>query len=343
MKPIAQLIALVALCNGHLIAADLVLVGKDTVPTPIIAFKDAPPRTRDAAVTLADYIEKISGQKPAVMDGEPQSVPDRAIWVGYQPALKTLFPKADFDFKHAEETLILANEKHLVIVGRDRWDPARLDVMGGDGPIKGKQQEYGTVNAIHTFLQDQLGVRWLWPGELGEDLEKRERIAIAAPFEQRHHPQIRSPGGVFNFSSLGNKGYGRAHEWTLRQRLQLDSMEMSGGHGFGDWWERYHEKHPEIFALQPDGTRSAFPNPRRVKLCMSNPKMWELWLGNVAERLAKDPNLTVFNASPNDGWASGHCVCANCTAWDDPDGEPRVFIWHNKSEKHFHLSAPLHR
>ena len=137
---------------------------------------------------------------------------------------------------------------------------------------------------------------------------------------------------MFNFSSLGNKGYGRAHDWCRLQRLQLDSMQMGGGHGFGDWWDRYHEKYPEIFALQPDGTRSGFPNPHNAKLCESNPKVWELWLENVAEQLEKDPNLTVFNASPNDGWASGHCVCEKCTAWDDPDGEPRVFNWYKRNE-----------
>jgi hypothetical protein len=314
-------------------AKDLLLVTPDVAPPPIIVFKDAPPRTREAAIVLADYFARISGQKPAILDGEPSPLPARAIWVGFQPAVKTLFPTTDFEFRFPEEIVIAANESHLVIAGRDRWDPTRLDVIGDDGPIKGKQREYGTSNAVYTFLQDQLGVRWLWPGELGEDFIPRERITVSLPLEVHFHPQFRSRGGLFNFSKLGNKGYGRAHEWTLRQRLQLDSLEMTGGHGFGDWWDRYHAQYPEIFALQPDGTRSGFPNPRTAKLCMSNPKVWDLWLENVAEDLAKDPTLTVFNASPNDGWASGHCVCANCTAWDHPDGEPRIFNWYKHNEQ----------
>jgi len=57
---------------------------------------------------------------------------------------------------------------------------------------------------------------------------------------------------------------------------------------------------------------------------MSNPKVWELWLGDVAAQLAKDPNRALFNASSNDGWMSGHCVCKNCSAWDHPDGEAGV-------------------
>jgi len=334
MKPLllTSLVLCVIASSGT--AADFLLVAKETAPAPIIVYKDAPPRTREAADTLADYIGKISGQKPEVIDGEPQPMPERAIWIGVQPVVKTLFPQTDFDFNHPEETLIVANESHVVIAGRDRWDPAKLDVETREGVIKGKQQEYGTINAVFTFVQDQLGVRWLWPDELGEDVPKSDRIVVSAPFEHRHHPQLRARGSMFNYCRLGNKGYGISQEWTMRQRLQLDSLEIEGGHGFGDWWDRFHEKHPEIFALQPDGTRSGFPSPHNAKLCMSNPKVWELWLNEVATELAQDPNRTVFNASPNDGWASGHCVCEKCTAWDQPEGEPRVFNWFKQNETH---------
>jgi hypothetical protein len=234
--------------------------------------------------------------------------------------------------------LITANEKHLVIAGRDRWNPQQLTVPGKDGKPVPKQQEAGTANAVYTFLQEQLGVRWLWPGELGIDVVRSDTIEVK-PFEFRYYPQIRGRGGVFHFSSqLNTRGYGHSHEWTRMQRLQLDSLDMSGGHGFADWWERYHKTHPEIFALQPDGTRSGFPNPRTVKLCMSNPLVGELWLKDVQQQLSEDPTQTVFNASPNDGWSSGHCVCEDCSAWDHPDGEPRLFHWKNHREQRPALS-----
>lgn len=143
-------------------------------------------------MTLAEYIEKISGQKPAILEGEPQPLPERAIWIGVQPAVKTLFPKTDFDFKNAEETLIVASEKHLVIAGRDRWDPAHMEEKGRLAMKTGIQQEYGTANAVYSFIQEQLGVRWLWPDE--EDVIKHERLTIAS-MERRYHPQIRARGG----------------------------------------------------------------------------------------------------------------------------------------------------
>jgi hypothetical protein len=326
---VALMVGLTAIANAD--AAQFVLVEPAGTPVPIVVFADAPPRTRAAAVELADYIEKICGRRPAIIDGEPRPLPERAVWVGVQPAVKSLFPKVDFEFRYPEETLIVVGEKHVVIAGRDRWDPELSVAQVKKGTITGKQREYGTVNAVYSFLQDQLGVRWFWPGELGEDFSRADRIALTTS-ERRHHPQIRARAGVFHYSSLGTKGYGRSHDWTLRQRLQLDSLDMGGGHGFGDWWDRYHKEHPELFALQPDGTRSGFPNPHNAKLCMSNPKVWELWLEDVGTALAQNPNLELFNASPNDGWASGHCVCERCRAWDHPDNEPRSFNWSDRNE-----------
>ena len=39
----------------------------------------------------------------------------------------------------------------------------------------GMQQEYGTANAVYSFLQEQLGVRWLWPGEEDVDPARAHR------------------------------------------------------------------------------------------------------------------------------------------------------------------------
>jgi len=335
---LAAALALLTCVSGTVGAAELVLVEQGVSRAPIVVFAGAPPMTRRAADELAGYIEKISGAKPEVIEGEPKPIPKRAIWVGFQPKLTELFPGIDFDFQYPEEILIAANENHLVIAGRDRWDPDHLVILGRrNKKVVGKQKEYGTVNAVYTFLQDHVGVRWLWPGELGEDVIRQETIAFK-PFQYRYHPQIRARGGVFHYSSFIGGGYGRSRDWTRHQRLQLDSLGLPGGHAFTDWWDRFHEDHPEYFALQPDGTRSGFPNPRTVKLCQSNPEVWKQWLADVQDQLKKDPNRTVFNASPNDGWASGHCICENCRAWDHPDGEPRNFHWQGLGQEYVALS-----
>jgi len=315
------------------VAGEFVAVDADAgvAPAPIIVFKDAPPRTRDAAVTLAEYIEKTCGARPAIIDGEPDPAPARGIWVGCQPVLKKLLPGVDFTFAHPEEILIAVAGGHLVIAGRDRWDRQHMDGRGRLAPITGRQQEYGTVNAVYTFLQDYLRVRWLWPGDTGEDVVAQRRIAFA-PLEFRYHPQIRARSGMFVRWSLGDSKEGPPQIWARYQRVQLDSLELAGGHAFSHWWDKYHEQHPDYFALQPDGTRSGWPEPKDAKLCDSNPAVWRQWLAEVEEKLKADPTQRVLNASPNDSYESGHCVCPRCRAWDNPNGEIVTYRWKGVTE-----------
>lgn len=328
------ILMILLVCTAGSRAAELVLVHEGRDPAPIVLEPDATPFTREAAEELARCLGEMSGAVPELLTETPEPLPDRAIWIGYQPVLETLLPQVDFTFDHPEEILIAATSEHLAITGRDRYDPAHLQVVIRRTTIEGKQQEYGTVNAVYTFLQDHLGVRWLWPGELGEDIPKRPTISLA-PFTYRYHPQIRHRMGVLAFSSLPGWGYGRSRTWSRRQRLQLDSLEM-GGHAFMDWGERFHETHPEYLALQPDGSRGS--KSEDVKLCLSNPAVARQWLADVREDLRQDPTQRVFSTASNDGWMSGHCVCESCRAWDPPDGEKRLYAWRRHREKRSPLS-----
>lgn len=159
---VLSLLASAAFAEESLPFADFVLVDQtaNVEAASIIVSEDAPPLTRKAAKTLADYVEKIGGSRPEVIAGEPRELPDRAVWVGVQSMVKKLFPKSDFDFKHHEEILINASEKHLVIAGRDCWHPDHLVVKGKRETVNGVQREYGTANAVYTFFHDHLDVRW---------------------------------------------------------------------------------------------------------------------------------------------------------------------------------------
>lgn len=322
-----------AICGGK----QLVLVDEGVSVAPIIVYADAPPQTVLAAEELAEYIEKMSAARPEVLVGEPAAVPGRAIWVGWQPMLDGLFPGVDFEFQHPEEIVLAATGSHLVLAGRDRWNPEAMDVPGRGGRVvENVQQEYGSINAVYTFLQDHLGVRWFWPGETGIDVPQSATIAVE-PFEYRYHPQIRQRSTIFRLSELD---WGtQSQDWARYQRLLLDSLDAPiQGHGFGNWWNLYSEEHPEYFALQPDGTRSGFPGGGNAKLCASNPAVWEQIADNIAEALEKNPNLTHFNISPNDSYHRGHCVCENCRAWDHPEAEYFRFAWQGISQEYVAMS-----
>ncbi len=319
-------------------AEELVLAADGESRAPIVIFENPPPKTARAAEELSEYIEKISGAQPEILEGRPDPIPESALWVGYQPVLDELFPDTDLDFYEAEEIVIAANEKHLVIAGRDRWNDDHLIVEGRNRTINGVQQEYGTVNAVYTFLQDYLDVRWLWPGETGIDIIERRKISFN-PFEYRYHPQFRQRAGLFRLSTLGDSR-GLAQDWTRFQRLQLDSLRrrVGGGHRFVRWWDKYHEEHPEYFALQPDGTRSGFPGPTLAKLCVSNPGVWDRWIEEMGKMIEADPNQNVFGSGQNDSWNRGHCICEDCRAWDHLEAERRRHAWEGVAQDYLAMS-----
>jgi len=295
-------------------AAEMVLVDQGVSRAPIVVAEGAAPATARAAAELAAYLEKISGARPKVVVGNPDPTPASAVWVGQHPKLAGVFPNLKSDLQHPEEILLACNGTHLVIAGRDR--------MVGE-----TQTEHGTANAVYTFLQKRLGVRWLWPGPLGEDLVRRDRITVA-PFEYRFHPLFRHRGVYLRL----DRASAPLQEWARFQRIGLDSLKVPAGHAFSDWWDKYHQERPDYFALQPDGTRSGYPGPATAKLCETNPRVWAQWLANAGESLQNNPTLSVLNAAENDGSSSGWCVCEKCRAWDHPDGTPYDLNWEGKQE-----------
>ncbi|MBN1672848.1 MAG: DUF4838 domain-containing protein [Kiritimatiellae bacterium] len=304
-------------------AANMTVVEKGVSRAPIVVAANAPAATAQAAEELAGYIEKTAGARPAILKGDPATPPPHAIWVGLQPRLQTLFPGERFEFEHPEEVLIVCDGRHVAITGRDR-------ILGG------RQVEHGTANAVYTFLQDQLGVRWLWPGPLGEDVIRRDTIALA-PFTHRYHPQFRQRADVLRISRKDD-GRGTAHDWLRVQRCLLDSLLVPGGHAFTDWWDKYHETHPEYFALQADGTRSGYPSPKNAKICLSNPAVWAQWLDEAAQSLRENPAVTVFNAQENDSSRTGLCICERCRAWDPADGAKVNYVWAGHSREYVAMS-----
>ncbi len=308
---------------------ELVLIDNGTSYAPVVYPEGAPPKLVRAANELADYMERISGVRPEVIEGAPDPLPSSAIWVGYQPVLGKLFPDTSFEFNKREEILLTANDSHLALVGRDRWNPDALNVLGvyHPVPIEGRQLEYGSINAVYTFLQDWLDIRWFWPGELGTDVIESERIALK-PFEYRYAPVIWGRNGVLRLSALDNRT-GNSRDWVRLQRLQLDSMETPpSGHAFSDWHSRFYDTNRDLFAMQPDGERRLGAGaPKNIKVCSSNPDVWQQWLRDVEDTLERDPNAQVFQGGQNDGASSGLCICPECVAWDHPDGERAMWTW----------------
>lgn len=205
---------------------------------------------------------------------------------------------------------------------------------------------HGTRYAVTTFLEDKLGVRYLWPGELGKVVPSRETIMVE-DFQQRYTPplaqrRIRSLGYHDRLQAgLDRLGFQKEDYERLRaeaQRTQAESpdwfgwqrlggtLNMNGGHAFGHLWAKYGKDHPEWFALQPDGSRDQSRNPDRARLCVSNAGLIAAIAKEKIEELNRNPTLLGVSIGPNDGGRTTFCTCPQCEALDSPKGR-KVQLW----------------
>lgn len=221
-----------------------------------------------------------------------------------------------------EETIVRSIGDSLLLLGDDT--PPRL----------------GTYYAVTLFAEKYLGVRWLWPGELGEVIPKRAAIAIPNRIDLRQTPsvKVRTWRDAANNRSVlkhaFDMGWTEAEvqkhalesvEWSRHNRWQTSmGLALNGGHAYEIWLKRFGQTHPEYFALQPCGQRDLKPkDPTGVKICHTEPGVLAQIEADIEEAFRQNPNLTSFSLSPNDGGYTGHCMCDRCRAWDEPGGEPQ--------------------
>jgi len=267
-----------------------------------------------AAVELADYLQKVSGVRPVIATETQNGVEAASrIYIGHC--------KANADLAVQPEEFVIRTK------GKD------LHIRGGDAAPGGLICQ-GTLFGVYDFIERDLGVRWLFPGEHGEVVPKRATITIP-DLDRREQPRIakRKLRNVAvsredTFASVLEKwgvsleawktahGHEATGAWFRRMRLGA-RIEIEGGHAYAGWWEKYGKEHPEWFALQPDGTRTQ--KPERERLCKSNPALWdEIARVRIAEFQA-DPRKRMASLAPNDGGANKWCMCAACRALDPAD------------------------
>lgn len=185
----------------------------------------------------------------------------------------------------------------------------------------------GTLSAVYCFLENELGVKWIEPGDPGivfspcKSFDFKEKKFSWTP--QMVRRIIRS--GIFPYDKAmcdmpddlrwSKEKYRQYLEdvetWLKRMRMG-NSLKLSYGHAFTGWWDKYGKTHPEYFALTEKGKREPMDmeKPFAVKMCVSNP---ELHKAIVKEWQAKSSSSNI-RACENDGY--GYCTCPDCKKLD---------------------------
>ena len=216
--------------------------------------------------------------------------------------------------------------RDLFINGKDRM------VRGGVGSAWFANWQ-GTLYGVYDFLREELGVRWIFPGDLGEVVPRKSTLTISGT-DRSGGPKLLytdlvEVGRRFPYSHMNAwSGPAAAERYMNAQRRFLlrhgfGSVEnMNYTHNFSDYWRRFGKSRPEFFAMVNPGVRSLLKGDgvrgAQTPLCLSNPTLHKQVVDDFEARApavsAVRPFLSVcLNDTPE------MCICPECRAWDAPD------------------------
>ena len=251
----------------------------------IVYQKDADKEAKQAYEDLALYLKRSTGQDFKVVSERAydakQGLP---IYVGWTAptnrALGTKLRRLDRD-----AYLVSVTPERIMLAGPTPWS---------------------TYWAVCQFLEDIVGVRWLIPGPLGEDVPHCDRVV--APVGERTYAPV-----------MLSRLWSGAHHggvWNLRQRIH---GRYNFHHNLLNIFtpKKYWDTHPEYFPMhgteryKPGGSEDNSWQP-----CMGIEGTVQVAADAAREAFRNDPSLESFSYGMNDG--AGWCECPACKAIDKP-------------------------
>ncbi len=287
---------------------------------------NASPSLRAQADYFAQMIERSTGVAiPIISQAEADALPSAVSRVYIGPSPEATAAGVIQSALPAEGYRILTKGNAVYILGTDATAPAE-----SPDPISRP-----TRWAINDLLERTIGVRWLWPGDLGTYVPKQASFSIP-PIDRTYQPvllqrRVRIPTATPYLIASNTE---QENQRLTRESIDWAENHQSGsrgrisfGHAFGKWWERYGETNPDLFAQPPPGiTNPPYDMPKRIKLRLANPA--------VIEQIAKEYEAVgkpeYYNVCPNDG--SGFDLSPETRAWDIPRNLNPDDIWNSRAD-----------
>ncbi|MBO4344608.1 MAG: hypothetical protein J5833_02560, partial [Victivallales bacterium] len=223
------------LLAGALLAGATTLV-KDGKPVAAIVLPEKPATiVRNATNDFIYHIERISGAKLAVAATAPET--DAIILTNDATA-----PNHDYN-SLGRNGFIIRNEG------------GNLVICASNG---------GLSQALYWILEEKFGVRWLWPGPLGEVFEPSKDLEINGmdvsfrqPLPSSRWHCGRPAKAYYNSEKAWKEFHDQNMLWMDRLGFDWDTSIRSQ-HAFGhpgwQYGKKYMKSHPEYFNMLPDGT-----------------------------------------------------------------------------------------
>lgn len=283
--------------------AAFTLVENRTARADVIVALNATGDEHAAADELVRYIKQVTGAQLAVRSEPARGRP--AVLIG-----KSVAPSA-------------ARAK----IDRLRGDGFLVEASGDTLVLAGNGHE-GTSFAVHEFLERYAGVRWLWPGDVGEVVPARNSLVIEDVSLAREPAFVwrwLGPGGALwgphdrwsKERELGISPEHQAAQFRWEKRNRFGGEKFYGGHAFGEILPPsvYGPTHPEYYALvKGERLWKKFDGKHSCQPCTSNPEVVQKTVEYCARMFATQPELDGVSIGLNDG--RGFCECDNCTKLD---------------------------
>lgn len=337
------LLLLAFLCISAVNAESITLVKDGKAQSTIVIADDASEVARTAAELLAEHLQKSSNAKISIVK-ESAAPKGTKIYVGATKAAAKVglsvdkFVREAWQIKAVNGDLYFAGgESQGDILYKQRFDlPFKKthDAWYNNGFYRLRRR--GPIYAVVKFLDKELGIRWLWPGELGTLIPKKNTVSVAGDYQLSGKPAFLwrkyRIGGYINAYLRGKLRYNKSlapldftpeaaksYYYNLCKFLLIHQegnscpVPAAAAHIDG-WTAKLIKKHPDMFAMRDDGKRTYFHGQKRLRWCVASPKVEKFYLDrwNGGDWIGL-----------GEGDTRGFCRCKACMAMDKP--QPKGF------------------
>lgn len=321
----------------------------------VIGMPDGPDvrdRVSQAAKILQQRLEEATGARLPILKEADVKPGAAAIWLGRTNAAQAA--RLPLDRIQCWTFVKRAVGRDLFLVGhdaaagvRDTYRCNRMWYCPEEelGAERCQHIEYlGTLKAVLSFLEEQVGVRFLLPGRLhGTYVSKLKHLVVRSDLDLLWRPTIQWTSGASSSDpiyNLANNYIGNQFVWCYGGHSYYDAVPVP----------KYGKEHPEYYALTRGGVRVAtlVKKPEEVTsgrteplgfsyndLCIANPEVQELMLKEMEKRL--DAGYAWVELGQTDGY--GFCSCERCKAIHPEFGE-RLWIVHRRLAEEIQRRRP---
>jgi hypothetical protein len=292
-----------------------------------------------AADELKKHLDLIFGGNIQITDLSAENKFRKHFMIGITPEgySKKLDP---------EEAVYIIRKNNIFIFGDDKIN-VRYSA-DNPGELKNKIQSEalnlaynraGTLFAVYNFLENELGVKWLKPGDDGIFCQTQSALTLTqkdsawtpALLQRNIRTEMLSYKNQKLYGQYAPKDFSLSEDESLKKYVTLltwmrrmrmgRSENFRFGHAYGSYWEKYKDTNPDIFALTGRGERKPMGRIERVKMCPTNTELAKLKVNEWKDDMQRNPlqNSTSISGCENDSDGYGNdewCHCDKCMSID---------------------------